>query len=109
MSPQIRLEIDTGNGNTALAANCGSINSQYLPLFDIAFRGQPIADLHRQGARDVERSYLDSAIDTLRNDRRAFAGLTAVEQDYRPTVLVFCENWRDKCREHPNCVVYLVP
>jgi hypothetical protein len=109
MTSQIKLEIDTGNGNTALAANCGSINPQYQPLFDVAFGGQLIADVHRQSARDVENSYLSPAIDMLRNDRKAFAALTDVEQGYRPQVLEFCVNWRDKCREHPNCVVFVVP
>lgn len=60
MQSQIKLEINTGNGNTAPAANCGSINPAWQPLIDIAFGGQQIGDFNGQQAEKFS-GQLDSA------------------------------------------------
>jgi hypothetical protein len=108
MGTQIRLEMDTGNGNTALAADCGTINPLYQPLFDIAFDNQPIGSYHGQRATDIVK-FVNRAVESLMLDRDAYRGLTAVEKGYRSAVLTFCVAWRDKLREHPEAKLYLVP
>jgi hypothetical protein len=108
MASQIKLEISTGNGNTAPAANCGTIVATYQPLLDIALGGVAIADLHGQQA-DKFSSQLDSAVDSLRNNRAAYQGLTAAQIDLRPQVLDFVLKWRDSCRAHPLSTIYIVP
>lgn len=108
MASQIKLEIDTGTGDTALAANCGPINPNHEPLFSIVFGGQSIYDLSGQNAQDAVGEYLDAGITALR-DRNQFQSLTVIEQSYRPQVLDFCVNLRDKCRQHPNCTIYIIP
>jgi hypothetical protein len=108
MASQIKLEISTGNGNTAPAANCGTIVAIYQPLLDIALGGVAIGDLHGQQA-DKFASTLDSAVDSLRNNRAAYQGLTAAQIDLRPQVLDFVRLWRDACRAHPLATIYIVP
>jgi hypothetical protein len=107
MPPQIKLEISTGNGNTAPAANCGSIDPIYQPLLDIAL-GQQIADWHGRQA-DNYLTDLDRAIDSLRNNRAAYQSLTAAQIDLRPRVLDFVRVFRDACRNHPLATIYVVP
>jgi hypothetical protein len=107
MASQIKLEIETGGGNTALAANCGTLNPLYSPLVLIAF-GQEIDALHGLVAGDVLAN-LDPAINSLRSNRYAYQVLTVAEQGYRQPLLDFCLNWRDNCRRHPNAVIYIVP
>jgi hypothetical protein len=109
MQPQIRLEISTGNGNTALAANCGSLNPAYQPLLDIALGGLSITDTHGATADKIGNGYLDSAVDSLRNNRAAYQGLTATQIDLRPQVLDFVRLWRDACRAHPLATIYIMP
>jgi hypothetical protein len=105
---RIKLTIDTGNGNIAIAADSGAIDPTWQPLLDIAFGGQQIADFNNKPARDVVGS-LDNAINAMRSDRTAYTGLTPVQQGLRPTVLAFLTNWREDCREHPITVVSIDP
>jgi hypothetical protein len=109
MQSQIKLEIGTGNGNTALAANCGSINPAYQPLLDIALGGQQLLDFHGQQADKYSNGYLDNAVDSLRNQRSAYLGLTDAQQALRPQVLDFIVKFRDNCRAHPITTIYIVP
>lgn len=109
MQTQITLQMPTGNGNTALAANCGSINPIYQPLLDIAFQGQTIGDYHNLDADRCAQNLLTPAIDNLRQQRGNYAGLTPLEQGYRLQVLEFLTQWRDKCREHPQAIVSVIP
>jgi hypothetical protein len=108
MQPQIKLEISTGNGNTAPVANCGGINPAWQPLLDIAFGGQQIGDFNGQQA-DKFSSQLDSAVDSLRNNRSAYVGLGLPQSDLRPQVLDFVLKWRDNCRAHPLATIYIAP
>lgn len=108
MQSQIKLKISTGNGNTAPAANVGSIDPRFLPLLDIAFGGQQIGDFHGQQADKFSRQ-LDSAVDSLRDNRSAYQGLTAAQIDLRHQVLDFVRLWRDACRAHPLATIYIVP
>jgi hypothetical protein len=108
MASQIKLEIDTGNGNTALAVNCGSIDSNYEPLLAIALGGQSIGDFHKQDAKSVANQ-LDNAINSLRFARGDYLGLTPVQQNLRPQLLDFVTRWRESCRAHPNCTTFIVP
>jgi hypothetical protein len=108
MSLTIKLEIDTGNGNSALVANIGTISDAMLPVFAVAFDNQPVTDLHGKTAVDALKN-LDNAINKSRTDRAAFANLTAAEQTYRQQVLDFVTRWRIDCREHPLAVNYFYP
>ncbi len=108
MPPQIKLEINTGNGNTAPAANVGTIDPRYQPLLDIAFGGQAIVDFHGYQA-DKFSGQLDNAVDSLRNQRSAYQGLPQAQIDLRPQVLDFVRLWRDACRAHPLTTIYIVP
>jgi hypothetical protein len=108
MQSQIKLEISTGNGNTASAANCGTIVAAYQPLLDIALGGTLLTSFHGQTAQSILVS-LDLAVTSLREQRTAYLGLTQVQQDLRPQVLDFVRLWRDACRAHPLATIYIVP
>jgi hypothetical protein len=108
MQSQIRLDIDTGNGNYAIAANAGVLSSTFQPLLDIAFNGQIVDDFHRIAATEMA-DRLDKAIDSLQRDRRSYSGLTEPEIALRPQVEAYLLGWRDLCRKHPSCVVSIVP
>jgi hypothetical protein len=56
MQVQIRLDIDTGSGNYAIAGNAGTLSSTFQPLLDIAFSGQRIDDLDRIETRKLDPS-----------------------------------------------------
>jgi hypothetical protein len=109
MASQIRLEISTGNGNTAVAANVGAIVPTYQPLLDIALGGLNIPDIHGIQADKMTNSYLENAVESLRTNRAAYQGLTAAQIELRPQVLDFVRLWRDACRAHPLATVYIVP
>jgi hypothetical protein len=89
MTSQIKLEIDTGNQNTATAANCGALNALFLPLLDIAFRGQQIPDYHGQQAQNIIPE-LDRAVDSLRNGRRDYLALTSASTGSKTPGARFC-------------------
>lgn len=109
MATSLKLEMPTGNGNTALAANCGTINPIYQPLLDIALKGQQFGNYNGAEGAKVASSLLDPAIESLRTQRNEYQVLTPVQQEYRPQVLDFCIQFRDKCREHPQALLYVVP
>lgn len=106
MNIQFSLEINTGNGNTALAASLNSLNPLYIPLLTVALRGGSFGDFHNRISGDIGRE-LDRAIDILRSDRSAFSALTEPEQNYRMLVLELLTGWREKCREHPTTIFYV--
>jgi hypothetical protein len=78
-------------------------------LLDITFGGQPVTDFNKQGARRDILGQLDRAVESLRIQRGDYQGLTEAQQALRPQVLDFVVKWREKCREHPSCVVSIVP
>jgi hypothetical protein len=108
MQVQIRLDIDTGSGNYAIAGNAGTLPSTFQPLLDIAFGGQSIDKLHRTDANSMA-SQLDNAINSIRQDRGNYLGLTEVQIAFRPQVEAYLIGWRDLCRKHPGCYVSIVP
>lgn len=108
MQVQIRLDIDTGAGNIATAANAGVLSSTFTPLLAIALGGQSINDFHRWAASDVA-VYLDIAIDSLRLQRGDYLSLTETQIALKPQVEAYLVNWRDLCRKHPSCYISITP
>jgi hypothetical protein len=108
MLQKIKLIIETGNGNVAIAADSGQIDVVWQPLLDIAFRGQVIGDFNRVPAGDMGKN-LNDAIDSLRNDRGSYASLTPAQLGLRPRILEFLTNWREDCREHPATFISIEP
>ena len=108
MQVQIRLDIDTGSGNYAIAGSAGVLPSTFKQLLDIAFGGQLVDDFHRLDANSMG-SQIDGAIKSLQQDRRAYLGLTEVQIAFRPQVEAYLIGWRDLCRKHPGCYVSIVP
>jgi hypothetical protein len=105
---KIKLIIETGNGNVAIAADSGQIDAVWKPLLDITFGGSPIDDFNRFSAKDMAGK-LDNAIDLLRNDRASYAALTPAQLGLRPKILEFLTNWREDCREHPSTTISIEP
>jgi hypothetical protein len=108
MASRIKLEIGTGNGNTVLVADLSTLNPAYEPLFLIAFQGAILGDYNGRPANDIAGK-IDQAVDSLRDRRGDYAGLSPTEQEYRQPFLEYCLRWREKCREHPNASVYINP
>jgi hypothetical protein len=108
MQVQIRLDIDTGNGNIATAGNAGILPSTFLPLLSIAFGGATIDSFHGLDANSMA-GQLDGAIFSIRKDRGDYLALTEAQIGLRPQAEVYLIGWRDLCRKHPNCLVSIVP
>lgn len=108
MQVQIRLDIDTGNGNIATAGNAGVLSSIFTPLLAIAFGGATIDSFHGLTASAVALQ-LDTAISSIRSQRQDYLALTEVQIALRPQVEAYLVGWRDLCRKHPSCVVSIVP
>jgi hypothetical protein len=109
MTSQIQLQIGTGNGNNAIVINLGSTPTSFDSIFAIAFgSATAITGFHLQLASAVAIA-LDPAIVSIRDNRSAYSALTAIEQASKQNALDFCVKWRDACREHPNCYLYIIP
>jgi hypothetical protein len=104
----VKLIIDTGNGNIAVAADSGRIDPNWQSLINIAFQGQAIVDFNNTSSSKMT-GYLDTAITSLRNDRQSYASLTPTELALRPKLLEFLTNWREDCREHSSTNVSIEP
>jgi hypothetical protein len=97
---RIILDIDTGSGNYAKAAEIGNYRPNY-GLFWTQVGIQPIESLHGQSAKDLA-SQFDSAIQTMHDDINQFANLAEpIRRDY-DEALAFLTNWRNECRLHPS-------
>lgn len=107
MLQKIKLTIETGNGNVAIAADSGQAGAVWQPLLDIAL-GSQIGDFNGLDAKDMAGK-LDNAIDSLRNDRASYAALTPAQLGLRPKILEFLTNWREDCREHPSTIILIEP
>jgi hypothetical protein len=105
MQVQIRLDIDTGNGNVATAGNAGTLPTAFAPLLAIALGGATIDSFHGLLA-SVVAGQLDTAISSIRQD---YLALPEIQIARRPQVDAYLVGWRDLCRKHPNCVVSIVP
>jgi hypothetical protein len=102
---QIRLEIATGNGNTATASAYPTPLVAWEPMLFLA-GGQLFANYNGYTAGRLAGDF-DSIINNLREAPYLFASLTAVQQGYRFPMLDYFTRLRDACREHPNCTVYV--
>jgi hypothetical protein len=107
MAKIIRLEVDTGNGNTAIAFTSGGYNLVYDDLLELAI-GIIIDSFEARQASDVARD-CDAAIQGFRNSRGSFAALAPVNQSARIPAMEWFTKLRDACREHPVAIVYIIP
>jgi hypothetical protein len=100
---RIVLDIETGSGNYAKAAEIGTYQPNY-GLFWAQVGIPPIANLHNQSASDVANQF-DKAIQAMHDDTAQFTTFTEpVRRDY-DKALEFLTNWRNECRLHPNARV----
>ncbi len=108
MQRQIRLDIETGNGDYLSTIPTPLIPVGFTPLLDIACGSDYIDRLHGQQASDVAGS-LNKYILSLKNDRINYLSLSDAQIALRPQVEAFLENLRDICAKHPKCTICILP
>jgi hypothetical protein len=97
---QIFLDIDTGAGNYANVANCGTSTASYVLFWDIVGLSA-LPKFHSRPASDSVGE-LDSAIDRMHSDIQQFQSLPAADLRSYSAALLFLINWRNLCRLHPS-------
>jgi hypothetical protein len=97
---QVFLDIDTGAGNYANVANCGTSTASYVLFWDIAGLSS-LPGFHNRPANDAINE-LDKVIDRMHSDIQQFQSLPAADLRNYSAALLFLINWRNLCRLHPN-------